>query len=160
MNNEGCQTNSNNTSITAKDVLETIKSAKEFLETNPGVINAANHVVQNGIKKGGYDIVRTAINGVLENGGEQGALNSTLNGLNNCYQGFGSLGEDFKQLGNSVVNRYKKDDTNSNSVQNQSYEDIVDCEYVQQEDNEEITEENFPDENGNLSMPCNMNSTN
>lgn len=106
MNNQEYETDFNS-SITIKDILETITYAKEFLETNPGVINATNHVVQNGIKKGGYDIVRTAINGVFENGSEQGILNASLNSLNNCYQGSGSLGTDFKQLGNSAVNRYK-----------------------------------------------------
>ena len=124
MNNQKYETDFNS-SITIKDILETITSAKEFLETNPGIINATNYVVQNGIKKGGYDIVKTAINGVFENGSEQGILNASINSLNNCYQGSGSLGTDFKQLGNSAVNHYK----NGISVQNQPYEDIVDYEH-------------------------------
>lgn len=148
MNNQEYETDFNS-SITIKDILETITYAKEFLETNPGVINATNHVVQNGIKKGGYDIVRTAINGVFENDSEQGILNASLNNLNNCYQGSGSLGTDFKQLGNSAVNRYKK----GNSVQNQPYEDIIDYEYVDSAEREDT-----PYENDNL--PVNMNMTN
>lgn len=154
MNNEGCQTNSNNTSITAKDVLETIKSAKKFLETNPGVVNAANYVVKNGIKKGGYDVVRTAINGVFENGGEQGTVNAALDSLNNCFQGAGDLKTDFKQLGSNIVNRYKNGATSNNQLPNQYDNNVIDCEYTQQDDEEE----NVSVENNNL--PSNMNLTN
>lgn len=140
MNNEEYQINVNNTSITANDVFETVKSVKEFLETNPGVVNVANYVIKNGIKKGGYDVVQTAINGVFENGGERGTANAVLDSLNNGFQGAGDLKTDFKQLGSNIVNFYK----NGGKVQNQSSNnEVIDYEYVQQEDNNLPSNMNF-----------------
>ena len=93
--------------ITAQDVFGCIKFTKEFLENNPGVINATNHVVKNGIKQGSYDVVKAAIDNVINNCGEEGIMSASLNGLNNTFQGSGNLGEDVKQLGTSSVRRYK-----------------------------------------------------
>lgn len=73
--------------ITAEDVLETIQSSSEFISQNPQVINAVNHIVQNGIKQGGYDVVKAAVNGIMENGFNISDMrtvgSAALSGLNN-----------------------------------------------------------------------------
>ncbi|MCM1508942.1 MAG: hypothetical protein NC177_17680 [Ruminococcus flavefaciens] len=71
--------------ITAEDVLGTIKTSSEFIAQNPQVIDAVNHIVKNGVKQGGYDIVKSAVNSIMESSSDicRSVGSTVLSGLNN-----------------------------------------------------------------------------
>lgn len=80
-------------SITPSQVLTIINKTQKLIETTPAVVGAVKHIVDNGIKQGGYDIVVSAWNGMTQTyGGAFGAAKYVLTAEGGYQQGLKELG--------------------------------------------------------------------
>lgn len=86
-----------------------IQLATKATETAPVLINAANHIVTNGVKQGGYEVLTKAWQSIAQNGNSLTSVKdigtSALQGLQE-FQGSGSLTKDIMTLGNNVKSRF------------------------------------------------------
>lgn len=91
------------------DAIGAIQLAVKFTENAPVLINAANHIVVNGIKPGGYEVLTKAWQGIAQNGGSLTSVKdigtSAIQGLQG-FQGSGNLTKDIMTLGNNVKSRF------------------------------------------------------
>jgi len=96
--------------VDAQTVIKCVQITQKFLETAPAVVNAANHIVTNGVRSGGYDIMKSAVGGVLQNGysltGARDIGASAFQGIQQNFAGSGSLTRDILDLGQNVKSRY------------------------------------------------------
>ena len=90
-------------------VVEAINCAKKVIEHAPPIVNAANYVVENGIKKSGYDVIAAGFKGILEHAESIGAPGdigeAAYKGLQNAFGGAGDLPHDIIRLKNNIGNK-------------------------------------------------------
>ena len=95
--------------MTVTEVIGAIQLAQKGIETAPAIVNAANYIVTNGLKKGGYEVLAKAWNGIAQNSGSLTSARdigaSALQGLQG-FEGSGSLTKDLMTLGKNVKGRF------------------------------------------------------
>lgn len=95
--------------VSPEVILKSIAVAKRVYELSPPMINAASHIVQNGIRQGGYDVMAAAWKGIV-NGGSYTSLSevgtSAFQGIQGTFQGSGSFVTDLTNLGGNIRTRF------------------------------------------------------
>lgn len=96
--------------VSPEIVMGCIKATRTLVENAPTLVNAANCVVQNGIKRGGYQIVSSAWQGIAQNGASLTSMKDiggfALQGVQETFQGSGNLLSDVASLGKNVKSRF------------------------------------------------------
>ncbi len=91
-------------------VIKGIQTTKKIMENAPPLINAANHIVTNGIRTGGYDVMASAFNGIMQNPNSlvtaKDMGSAAFQGLRGSFYGSGSLTSDITTLGRNVQSRF------------------------------------------------------
>lgn len=96
--------------MTPATIMTMIKDTQKIMQTAPAIVHAANHVVQNGIKTGGYEVLSAAWKGIAQNSNNltnaKAISGAALKGIQKSFKGSGQLTTEVAALGRNVKSRF------------------------------------------------------